>query len=254
MKKINTITICTSALSLLLLLISCFTAKLAQTPPTEPAPTAVVTATSSDSIIPTASVKFIEQTAYKDTTYAKFIADEQSLNEPIDKHQALQVVIQKAYEQNPIFFDYDVDYTVEYSTEITFKVYLVQISPRGRKTGNSVFALVKMNGAIQSFSIWDHEDPTAIDKDYTISKDKALEIAYKANIEKLKKKIQSNPDIKVNFDERHKHKVEIDFAIHNDTPKWRISIKSPSNAPFIISYCVTIDANTGEVLMCNGYR
>lgn len=188
-------------------------------------------------------------------TYAKLIVDNKPTNELIDKHQALQIAIQKSYEINPSFFDYDIDYRVEhYNDDTTSRVYLTQISRLGRKTGNSALVWVKINGAIRTISIWDSEDPTMVDKDSVISKEEALEIAYEVSIDKLKKKVAGNPDIEIEFDDRSNHDVEIDFAVRKSIPYWYISIKFPSNVLFTLGYITTIDGNTGKVTMCSGYK
>jgi hypothetical protein len=135
------------------------------------------------------------------------------------------------------------------------QIYFFQLSPiHSRRTGNNGYVTLHPNGDLDTITILNNEDPKVADKPLKINKKQALEIAYEASLEKLKKLIECKPDTEVEIDDRSKHDVEIEFTVCEGIPIWRISIKFPSNAPFIIGYCVTIDANTGEVLMCNGYR
>lgn len=188
------------------------------------------------------------------STYAKLIVDDKPTNELINKHQALQLVIQSTYENNPTFFDYDVDYEVKYRHKTTCQIYLTQFSQLGRKTGNHVLAWVNMNnGEINSIN-WDSEDPTIADQDLAISEEKALEIAYEVSINNVKAKIKNNTDIEVELDDRTNHIVETDFFVHKGRPNWLIEIKFPSNVYYTIGYGTLIDANTGEVISCSGYK
>lgn len=165
----------------------------------------------------------------------------------IDERQAHNIAVKKAYEFCPKFFDLDFNIETESIPESnTFMIYMYQISPTSRRTGNFARARVS-KGKIEMINIYNSEDPTICDKDYKISEEQATELAYKyckENIKFLKQKITS---IDVYINNRDDHKVKATLTVRDGKQQWSLVFTTKNNM-HRTGFVVTIDANTGEII------
>lgn len=165
----------------------------------------------------------------------------------IDERQAHNIAVKKAYEFCPKFFD--LNFTIETESipeSNTFMIYMYQISPISRRTGNFARARVS-KGKIEMLNIYNSEDPTICDRDYKISEEEATELAYKYCKENIKYLKPRNPSIDVYINTRDDHKVKATLTVHDGKQQWSLEFTTKNNM-HRTGFVVTIDANTGEII------
>lgn len=180
----------------------------------------------------------------------------------IDTKKAKEIARQEISKYRPSFFDYEVEFEIDRGSNKDFYIYLYQISPLGRRTGNLINIDMKRDGWVRSIRIIDQEDPTICDQDYAITKDEAINLAYeacKSEMEELKK---AAPNLEVYLDETKHHKVTALLTVRDGIQLWDIGINNVQNNRFEekdppekrpMNMTIQIDANTGEVIVV-GYH
>jgi predicted small secreted protein len=140
----------------------------------------------------------------------------------------------------PNFFDFAIQYKSDIG-ENDYNIEMYQISPLGRKTGNTANISFSKDGLHYSFMISNNEDPAIVDRAYKISKEKAQEIAYKVCKEEIKTEQIKDADIKICVNKAN-------LTVVKSKQVWVICIKMKNTDHCCTCYNICIDANTGEVL------
>ncbi len=178
--------------------------------------------------------------------------------ELLDEEGAKQVAIDELMKHCPEFFDYDYYLNMHKPHETVYGFYFYQLSDKGRHTGNLVNANIVYDGTTRAFSIFNNEDPSAVDADYKISEEAAIELAYEAAEKEFS--YLSEEDKNNYFLDRTDHNIEIYMNCHNGIQQWMIEVlnfdnhntESMENLQIIIEFSATVDANTGEILFYSG--
>ncbi len=174
--------------------------------------------------------------------------EEQNL---IDEEEAKQIAINVLLKLCSEFFEYDYYLESRTPTEYSYSFYFYQLSPHGRRTGNHVSATIQNTGTLSHYFISNWENPTSVDEDISITKQKAIEITYKKAKQEYTLINKDGEDVTEKyFDDYKNHTIETYLGRYKGNTVWYVEISNIKDVwadDVYLAVAATIDADTGEI-------